>query len=111
MWPPSGLDEQAIPAWTIAIDGMDAGLLQAAAAEWVQTSKWFPKPYELISLANEIKDTQIREGVLSLPELEREYTPLAKLLQLKADFEAMGVQSKHIDRCIAEARIREGQAA
>ena len=54
VWPSSGLDKALIPAWRIAFQNQDSALLQAAAAEWIRTEKWFPRPAELIALANEI---------------------------------------------------------
>lgn len=68
VWPATGLDKAAIPAWTLALDGMDSGLLQAAAAEWVRSSKWFPKPFELITLANDIEAEQQRGKPVQIPE-------------------------------------------
>ena len=51
----------------MAFRGMDFGLLQAAAAEWIATEKWFPKPAELINLAYDLAEDKYAHAVRSLP--------------------------------------------
>lgn len=95
VWPPSGLDKLAVSAWTLALDGMDSGLLQAAAAEWVRTQKWMPKPFELITLAGEIEQQQMQDGIRSLPEPERVQLPVADAKRMIATLLQMGFKRAH----------------
>lgn len=46
-------------------------MVQAAAHQWIRTEKWFPRPAELITLANEIAEEQMRAGLRALPASTR----------------------------------------
>ena len=67
VWPKGELAPEAITAYSMAFRGMDFGLLQAAAAEWIATEKWFPKPAELINLAYDLAEDKYAHAVRSLP--------------------------------------------
>ena len=95
--------------WSLADEPADT--VQAAVREWMRTEKWFPKPAELIALANDIGDQLVREGVKSLPTPERKFTSLAKLLELRQKMVSMSIGTDKVDDAIADARIREGKAA
>lgn len=69
--------------------------MQAAAAEWVRTSKWFPKPFELIGLARDIEEQQMRDGVRSLPAPEYEPVTVADAKRLIGKLLKMGYQRAH----------------
>lgn len=51
--------------WSLADEPAD--LVQAAVRVWMKTEKWFPKPSELIALANEIAEDGMRAGHRALP--------------------------------------------
>lgn len=79
---------------------MDSGLLQEAAAEWVRTSKWMPKPFELISIANDIEHEQRRHQALPAP---KRYRPSADYTRrVYAKCQAMGVNNPTVNRWMAE---------
>ena len=89
VWPTNGLDKALIPAWTLALQDQDSGLLQAAAADWIRTEKWFPKPSELIALAGDIAAEQMRTGQRALPAPKASMSPAEQLATLR--------------RCVAKA--------
>lgn len=113
VWPKGEFPSAAATSFQFTLQDQDYGLLHAAAVEWVRQpgQRFFPKPGELIQIAAQVEERQIREGVRSLPPPEVQYTSLAKLLELKTRMESMGIKNKHIDKRIAEAREREGRAA
>lgn len=54
--------------WALADEPADA--IQAAVRQWIKTEKWFPKPSELIALANDISGPQ----ALPAPEMPKRTT-------------------------------------
>ena len=95
LWPPTGLDKLAVPAWMAAMRKQDSGLLQEAAAEWMETpgQRFMPRPGELISLANDIRDQQVRDGIRSLPTpVQAEYVNTAEDYERALRIEKMAAE-------------------
>jgi hypothetical protein len=44
---------ELVDMWTIALEDMPAEAMMVAYKHWIKTHKWFPKPVELIGIANE----------------------------------------------------------
>lgn len=110
VWPATGLDKAAIPAWTIALDGLDSGLLQAAAAEWVRASKWFPKPFELITLAKDIEAEQVKSGQRALPAPARQYIDPEQIRRVAAKCSEAGILNPYVEQMLAELDAERGAA-
>ena len=106
VWPASGLDKVTIPAWTTALQGQDSGLLQEAAAEWVRTEKWFPKPSELIAIARERAYQIHSANYQALPEPQRVDPPLEYKRRIVAKCREMGVNNPVVNQWAADIEQR-----
>ena len=89
--------------WALADEPAEP--IQKAVRRWLRTEKWFPKPSELIALADEITDDDIRSGHRALPVATAQSASerLATLRRIVAKAESFNITlHPNIAKSIAE---------
>lgn len=94
--------------WALADEPAD--LIQDAARQLMKTSKWFPKPAELITIANDIAAEQIRTGQRALPAPVRQHIDPDQIRRVAAKCRDMGILNPYVEQMLADLDAQRGAA-
>lgn len=102
VWTNHPISPEMQQAYFWALADEQADVIQEAARQMMKTSKWFPKPSELIALAKEIESEQIRSGQRVLPAPVKQAIDPDQIRRVAAKCREAGINNPYVEAMLAE---------